>query len=333
MFLIDMRRASRMLPAAIAGVLLSGCAGQQVLNALTPQHNLTKATNIAYGDHPRQRLDIYSPEDARDAPVVVFFYGGNWSAGSKDLYEFVAQALTSRGFVAVVPDYRLYPEVRFPAFVNDGAAAVAKTREIVHRYGGDPDQLFVMGHSAGAHTAAMLATDQRYLENQGGSRDWLAGFIGIAGPYDFLPIRDPDLIDTFGPVDQHPQSQPVNFVDGGEPPTLLLHGENDDTVFPRNSRDLAQRMAEEGVRPKLVIYPKLGHRRIIAVFGAPLRGFSDIVDQVARFVRAVVDQRRAAPPAETGNAPEVESDAPFETQAIDDGDSRAASPRPEPVEP
>jgi len=311
--------------------LLSGCAGQKILNAFTPQRDLEKATNLSYGPDPRQKLDIYTPEGASNAPVVVFFYGGNWTDGSKNLYEFVAQALTSRGFVAVVPDYRLYPEVRFPAFVEDGAAAVAYARQVASRYGGDPDTLFVMGHSAGAHIAAMLATDERYLRSQGGSRTWLRGFIGLAGPYDFLPIQDETTRAIFGPESEHPNSQPVNFVDGQVPPTLLLHGENDQVVYADNSRGLAQRIAEEGGQPKLIVYSKMSHQKMIAVFGAPLRGLSDAVDKVAAFVREQSKAPRSAPPAE--QAPAVSSDYSFETRPIDDEDPRPAETRPEPVEP
>ncbi len=316
----------------LAVMLLTGCAGQKVLNAFTPQRGLEKATNLSYGPEPRQKLDIYSPTDASGAPVLVFFYGGRWSDGSKELYEFVAQALTSRGFVAVVPDYRLYPAVRFPAFVEDGAAAVAYTRQIAQRYGGDPDKLFVMGHSAGAHIAAMLATDGRFLQAQGGSRQWLRGFIGLSGPYDFLPIEDEQLRAVFGPESEHPQSQPVNFVDGQVPPTLLLHGENDQSVYANNSRDLAQRIAEEGGEPKLIIYSKMSHEKMLAVFGAPLRGLSDAVDKVASFVREQSKRSRSVSPP-VNEKPAVSSEHSFETRPIDDEDARPATTRPEPVEP
>lgn len=329
------RRAGRALALGAAVLtLLTACAGQQLLNAFTPQRGLEKAINLSYGDNLRQRLDIYTPENASDAPVVVFFYGGSWRDGSKDLYEFVAQAMTSRGFVAVVPDYRLYPEVRFPAFVEDAASAVAHTREIVHRYGGDPDKLFVMGHSAGAHIAAMLATDGRYLEAVGGSREWLRGLIGLSGPYDFTPIKDPKIRAVFGPESEHEKAQPVNYVDAGVPPTLLLHGEDDDVVFANNSRDLAQRIAEEGGRPTLVVYPKMSHQKMIAVFGAPLRGLSDAVDKVASFIREQSRASRRAPaPKPSNERPAVSSEYSFETRPIDDEDPRPAQTRPEPMEP
>lgn len=333
---------TRMLQAAgrrltlmtVIAAALSGCAGQQVLNAFTPQRGLEKAINLSYGDHPRQRMDIYSPAGASEAPVVVFFYGGSWREGSKDLYEFVAQALTSRGFVAVVPDYRVYPDVQFPAFVEDAAGAVAQARQVVHRYGGDPDKLFIMGHSAGAHLAAMLATDGRYLQAVGGSRAWLRGFIGLSGPYDFTPIKDSQIRAVFGPESEHEKAQPVNYVDGQVPPTLLLHGENDTVVYANNSRDLAQRIAEEGGRPTLVIYPKMSHQKMIAVFGAPLRGLSDAVDKVASFIREQARKPRSGASAGPAAArPAVSSDYSFETRPIDDEDPRPAETRPEPVEP
>lgn len=271
----------------MAGLLaaLTACSGQALVNGLTPSNGYRHHAGLTYGEHARQRLDVYAPDGAAgDAPVVVFFYGGRWSEGDRTGYKFVAQYLTSRGAVAVIPDYRLHPDVGFPAFIEDGAAAVAWARANAAGYGGDPGRLFVMGHSAGGHIAAMLATDGRYLAAVGGDRGWLAGMIGLAGAYEFLPLTDADLKTIFGPESEWPRSQPVNFVDGGEPPMLLLHGTADTTVHAEDSEILARKVEAAGGEAQLRLYPGVGHVRILAVLAAPLRWLGDTAPDVAAFL-------------------------------------------------
>lgn len=267
---------------------LIGCSGQQIVNALTPSWGYQRTTDIAYGPLPRQKLDVYVPDGVENAPVVVFFYGGRWSSGDKGGYEFVAQALTSRGYVVVVPDYRLYPQVTFPSFVQDAAKAVAWTHAHIAEYGGDAQKLFLMGHSAGAHIAAMLATNAEYLRAVGGSVDWLAGMIGLAGPYDFLPISAADLQEIFAPESQWPRTQPVHFVNGNEPPMLLLHGGADHTVEPRNSKSLARLVRQAGGRAEVIIYPGVSHIGLIAKLAAPLRWTGSQLADIATFINTIV---------------------------------------------
>ncbi|WP_353180436.1 alpha/beta hydrolase [Salinisphaera sp. T5B8] len=276
------------LSGLVVSSLLAACSGQFWANALTPRWGYERHADIAYGDLDRQTLDVYVPDDlAAGAPVVVFFYGGSWQSGDKDGYRFVGQALASRGFIAVLPDYRLYPPTTFPGFVEDGAKAVAWAHEHARDYGGEAAHLFVSGHSAGAHIAAMLATDGRYLQGAGMARADLAGFVGMAGPYDFLPIRDPALQQIFAPRDAWPQSQPIHFVDGGEPPMLLMHGAADTTVEPANSRNLAARVNAAGGAAELHIYAKTSHIGLIAPLAAPLRMTGSELDDVASFVKKV----------------------------------------------
>lgn len=264
---------------------LVGCSGQALVNALTPRWGYDRHADIAYGDDPRQQLDVYVPDDkAAGAPVVVFFYGGSWQAGNKSGYRFVGQALASRGFIAVLPDYRLYPPTTFPGFVNDGAKAVAWAQQHAADYGGDASHLFVSGHSAGAHIAGMLAIDGRYLADAGSSIDALSGFIGMSGPYDFLPIKDPALQAIFAPRAEWPRTQPIHFVDGDEPPMLLMHGDADETVYPKNSRNLAQKINEAGGAAELKTYPGVTHVGMIAPFAAALRFRGDQLDDFADFI-------------------------------------------------
>ncbi len=264
---------------------LAGCSGTAIVNGLTPSWGYDVTRDIAYGEKPRQKLDVYVPtEKSAQAPVVVFFYGGRWEEGSKDQYKFLAQALTSRGYVAAVADYRLYPQVKFPTFVQDGAKAIQWAHAHASEYGVDADKLFVMGHSAGAHIAAMLALDGEYLQAVGGSRDWLSGMIGLAGPYDFLPLKAADLKDMFGPPERYPLSQPINYVEGENPPLLLLHGLGDETVFPKNTRNLAKKVAENNGPVAIKLYPGIGHIKLVANLAAPLRFMGDQLDDIAAFI-------------------------------------------------
>jgi acetyl esterase/lipase len=245
-------------------------------------------SNLAYGDGPRRTLDVYVPDKLNGpAPIVVFFYGGSWQSGAKDDYRFAAQGLVARGYVVVVPDYRLWPEVAFPGFVEDGAAAVSWAFAHGASYGGNPGQVYVMGHSAGAHIAALLALDGRYLAAVGHDRKQLAGLIGLAGPYDFLPVKSENLKQIFhiGVADPAP-SQPINFAAGGAPPALLVTGDDDTTVYPKNSINLARRLGEAGDRVTLKRYPGLGHIGIVLALARPLPFRAAILDDVDAFVQA-----------------------------------------------
>lgn len=267
--------------AAVA-LALAGCSAVDLLNVAAPVADTRAAREIAYGEGERRRLDVYRPaaDAARPAPVVVFFYGGRWSRGERADYAFVGATLAAHGLVVVIPDYRLYPEVRFPAFVEDGAAAVRWTREHVVRFGGDPGRIYLMGHSAGAHIAALLALDRQYLD---GTRP-PAGVIGLAGPYDFLPLEAPDLRDLFGPPERFPRSQPIEYARGDAPPMLLLHGLDDDTVWPRNSRNLAAAVRARGGRVETRFYEDLGHAAIVGALSGPLDFLAPVRADVLAFI-------------------------------------------------
>ncbi len=279
---------------AVCSVLLGSCTGTQILNALTPDGDYQLADSLVYDAQIGLDLDVYAPPRAKNAPVVVFFYGGRWTEGSKEQYQFAGQALASKGFVAVLPEYRHYPAVKFPAFVEDAARAVRWTHENAARYGGSPEKIFVMGHSSGAHLAALLALNPDYLKAAGGDRAWLRGMIGLAGPYDFMPITAPDMRDMFGPPERFELSQPITFVDGDNPPLLLLHGEDDQSVGVRNTRRLSAAVAKAGGPVETVIYPEMSHAWIVATLAAPLRGRSDVLKQVSDFVRRTLAAKPAS---------------------------------------
>ncbi len=275
-----------------AGALLLGglaaCSPLGALNALTPGSSLRTQAAVSYGTNARHKLDIYAPDDAgASAPVVVFFYGGNWVRGERDDYAFVGRALASRGFVVVIPDYRLYPEVKYPDFLDDSAQAVAWTAREIGRFGGDPKRLFVMGHSAGAYNAAMVALDNSYLAKHGTQPDMLRGWIGLAGPYDFLPIVNP----TTRPVFHHPHtpaaSQPVNHVSKNAPPALLIAANKDTLVNPAdNTGRLATKLRTQGISVQEVYYDKVSHTTLVATLSAPMRQLAPTLDAIDQFVKS-----------------------------------------------
>lgn len=278
-------RLAVLAPAAALAAALASCTPVAFVNELVPTDTYRRERDLAYGANERQRLDVYTPAHAAaPVPVVVFFYGGSWRTGRRADYLFAGEALASRGFVAVVADYRLYPEVRFPEFVHDSAQAVRWTRDNIARHGGDPDRIYLMGHSAGAYNAAMLAYDPRYLRDAGLDRSVVRGFVGLAGPYDFLPLTSVLLRAVFGYPDTSPATQPINFVAAGGPPALLIVAAGDRVVDPGNSARFAQRIRANGGAVREVAYDGLDHRTVVGALAAPLRGLAPVLDDVAGFV-------------------------------------------------
>ena len=268
-------------------LVLSACSPVKLLNALTPDSTFDKTAGIAYGDDPRQKLDVYVPRHALpDAPVVVFFYGGSWNSGAREDYNFVGEALASRGIVAVVADYRLYPQVRYPLFLQDAARAVAWTKANIREFSGNPQRLYLMGHSSGGYNAAMLALDGDLLAAAGMSPKDLRGWIGLAGPYDFLPIENPAVRPVFFWPDSPPQSQPINHVSRDAPPALLIAASKDDLVNPtRNTGGLAHKLRAAGVPVQDFYYSRPNHITLVATLSRPLRGLAPVLDQVVGFIK------------------------------------------------
>jgi acetyl esterase/lipase len=270
----------------LAAPLLAACSPLRAISALSSTAHLEATQGVAYGAHPRQQLDLYVPErNGADtaAPIVVFFYGGAWQRGNRADYAFVGSFLAAQGIIAVIPDYRLYPEVGFPDFVHDGAAAVAWVTRNIADFGGDPSRIVLMGHSAGAHIAALLALDAHYLEQAGVSYQALEALIALAGPFDFA-IDEGRLARIFAAAADSGASQPLNFVNADAPPALLLHGADDGVVEPANSRRLHRSLCEAGVDAELVIYPGVGHVRVMAALAPPLSFVGRSSDAVADFL-------------------------------------------------
>jgi acetyl esterase/lipase len=282
--------ARRSIPlAGLAGSLasaLSACSTVGVLNAVEPRFGVTTTRNLAYQPGARGGLDVYRSRQANgSAPVVVFIYGGGWDEGAKAQYAFIGDAFASKGFVTVIPDYRLYPEVRWPAFLQDNAKAVRWARDHAAEFGGDPHKLFLVGHSAGAYNAVMLSLDRRWLAAVGmDPRRDVSGTVGLAGPYDFLPLRSDELKAIFGPPDSRPATQPINYVDGEGPPLFLATDDRDKVVDPGNTTRLADKVREHGGRVETKTYSGLSHALLLGVVAAPLRFMAPVLKDVTRFI-------------------------------------------------
>lgn len=258
-------------------------------NALAPRDagGRRVGQDLVYGEGARRRLDVYAPEGASGRPVIVFVYGGSWSSGNKNEYAFAGAALASRGYVTVIPDYRLVPEVRFPNFIDDCAAAMRWAADHAQEYGGDPSRIVLVGHSAGAYNVMMLALDAHFLRDAGVDASRIRGAIGLSGPYDFLPFDVDATRNAFGQAPDTALTQPVHFARGDAPPLLLLWGETDTTVGPRNLRSLNAAMRAAGGRVEAKTYPGVNHVDIMLALSRPLRGRAPTLADVTAFVERV----------------------------------------------
>jgi acetyl esterase/lipase len=275
-----LKASRRALLAAGGAVALPGCSPARIAAALTPTRGYSVRRDIAYGPLPRHRVDVYTPDaDGAEAPLVVFLHGGAWRNGSKDTYGFLGEAFASRGIATAVPNYRLYPQVRFPAFVEDCALAMGWAASAPDLPRG---KRVLAGHSAGAHIAMLLALDPRWQVAAP------AGVIGIAGPYDFMPLRRGGfLVDLFGGADR-PETQPITFADRPGPPMLLQHGLADRLVLPEQSERLAARRRAAGQPVQVATYADVGHIDIIGSLLAPLRPVAPpVLGDIAEFVASL----------------------------------------------
>lgn len=268
---------------ALTTLITSGC--ESALFGFANRGLAPPEATVTYAPDLDLALDIYRPQggNTRMAPTVVFFYGGGWQRGARAQYQFVGRRLAQHGILAIVADYRTWPAAGFPGFIDDAARAVAWSQAHAGDYGGDPARLFIGGHSAGAQIAGLLATDARYLQHHGLRPRELAGMIGLSGPYDFEITGQYRKV--FGPRSQWPQAQAIHFVDGDEPPFLLIHGADDRVVHAVDSMQIAEKLQAEGVAAKLIILPGAGH-------SAPLLGLYDpqrsptVLPAIVEFVTA-----------------------------------------------
>ena len=291
MIKIANRLARRSLLLGGVGLALVGCTPAGLLNGvsrLTGDGGVkTAVRGAAYGSDPRQKLDVYVPANRPTGrlPVVVFFYGGGWVDGSRGDYAFAGRAFAAQGFVTVVADYRLVPQVRFPAFVQDGALAVKWVRDNIATYGGDPSRIALSGHSAGAYIAAMLALDTRFLANVGVDPVIVRGAALLSGPYDFYPFTEARGRDALGAWPRPTETQPITFARADAPPMLLMHGTADVVVRPYNSEKLATKLAALGAPVDLKLYPGKSHTDTIKSLSPAFRGSTPALADALAFLR------------------------------------------------
>jgi acetyl esterase/lipase len=281
-------RFALLLGAALVAIMVAGCSSAVFLfaNAPTAFGSFDRHSDLAYGEDPRQRLDVYAPRNAANRPVVIFWYGGTWVKGSKENYRFVGAALAERGFVAVLPDYRLYPAVTFPAFCEDGAHALAWVEAHAQEFGGDPHRVVLMGHSAGAHMAAFIAFNHAFDEKAGADSKSIVGLVGLSGPYALVPDTD-ELHAIFPAPYTDADWQPVRFVDAHSPPTLLLHGLADQEVYPKHTIELNEALLRNHVRVQMKLYPHGRHADTLAPFALLARHRSPAYEDSVAFIESV----------------------------------------------
>jgi acetyl esterase/lipase len=283
------RSALRLISGCPVVGAMSGCSTGSVLAFFTPSGGSRRIAKQAYGEDPRQQLDVYLPASGGNWPVVMFFYGGSWNGGSRETYRFVGEALAARGCLVVIPDYRVYPQVRYPVFLEDCAAATGWTMRNLARLTGDPARLVLSGHSAGAYNAAMLALDPRWLDAPAArgpsGRSHPAAWIGLAGPYNFLPIGNPDVKPVFFHPDYPPGTQPVDYVTNSSTPCFLASGIEDEVVNPeRNTGQLASKLRKSGVEVEEHHYEGVGHTTLIGALAGPLRWKAALYADIMSFI-------------------------------------------------
>ena len=285
-----MSRAAKLLLVGLATVATVGAARAfslgQVLSGLVAETAGDVSRGVAYGAHPRQRLDVYRPEPGQERrPIVVFYYGGGWTSGERATYAFVGGALAARGYTTVVPDYRVFPDVRFPAFVDDAAAAYRWTHDTLATGCGGARPVIVVGHSAGAYIAAMLALDRRLTSTGGAALPQPAALIGLSGPYAFDPTTWPSTKDIFAPAAGAPDTaRPIAFARPQAPPALILNGRADTTVQLYNSRDFTAALTAKGNPATLKEYDGIGHAGLVMAIAAPLRWRAPVLADMLAFL-------------------------------------------------
>lgn len=238
-----------------------------------------------FGPEPAQQLEMFVPASAAGPlPVVMFIHGGSWASGDPQDYRFIARTLCAQGYAVVLAGYRLYPQARYPAMLEDGAAALRWVHDNAAQHGGDPRRIALMGHSAGAYNAVMLTLDRQWLQRVGLGNGVIRGTVSLAGPFDFLPFDSKATIDSFGDAPDAARTQPINFVRADAPPLLLVTGDADTRVRPRNTKALARLLTKAGAPNTPVMLEGVSHEAIIMQFARPFSRDTRALDAVLPFL-------------------------------------------------
>ena len=280
---------NRVFSIVLVAAMVGGCSRLAVFDAVVPKDWNAKriVSGINFGPDARQKLDIYLPDNRKPTKVVIFVYGGSWNSGSRNEYAFVGRALASRGFATVIADYRLAPGHRYPDFVTDTAKAAAWTHSHIREFGGDPNQLYLVGHSAGAYNVMMVALDPAFLRREGEDEGIVKGAVGLSGPYDFLPLAVDATRAAFANTTGLEETQPVYWATKGrKPPIFVATGDADELVQPRNTRALAAALRSSGNSVKEENYPGIDHTGTLLAISKPLRHWAPVLDDIVSFINA-----------------------------------------------
>jgi acetyl esterase/lipase len=274
----------------VAGLLYQ-FAALKTFNFLIPKDagSQFRAGNIAYGEESQQQLDIYEPtEKIGPHPILIFVHGGSWQEGYQADYEFAGRAFAAKGYLTLVMSYRALPKHAYPDFITDVALATKWATVHGAEFGGAPDKIFLVGHSAGAYNIATAVLDETYLKAAGADQSQIKGVATLAGPFDFLPLDSPITIATFGHLKELAQTQPINFARASAPPFLLLHGSADTTVYSKNSRSLLKHLQDQGARAKFIEYKDVSHVGILLALAKPLRGNAPVLEDIDMFFKDIL---------------------------------------------
>tara|TARA_B100001057_G_scaffold259112_1_gene259305 strand:+ start:3464 stop:4315 length:852 start_codon:yes stop_codon:yes gene_type:complete len=274
------------LIVALGTLCAAGCSPLIFANPLSPYDGYKLESDVAYGIHRRQKLDIYEPLiQENNETIIMFVYGGSWRSGERSNYRFIAQRFVSRGYTTIVPDYRLYPEIQFPAFVDDIAKAIVWTSRRYEQKNNSP-KIILVGHSAGAHIVALLALDNRYLNRAGASKKIIRGWVSLAGPHAFNPLKTEStkpIFDNFAPIIE--QTKPITFARSDAPPGLLLHGRNDKVVYAENSVLLANAIKNERGQITLKNIDDVGHIEILLSITGHKLFDNSVKQEIFKFIK------------------------------------------------
>ncbi|MCK0129671.1 alpha/beta hydrolase [Erythrobacter sp. F6033] len=314
------KRMRRMIVWTLGGLVVVGVIGALVLQYAIAQNGpavlsavdrLTGGDGgaeqlavVSTGDHPQQKLVVWGPDTQEHArsgkprPVLLFVHGGSWRSGDPEDYDFVGRAFVERGFLVVLAGYRLEEAGKYPAMLTDTASAIGWTHREIANHGGDPENIVVAGHSAGAYNVVMAALEDKWLAEEGLSSDDIKGVIGMSGPYDFYPFDSDSTIAAFGEAPEPEITQPIAHITGNAPQMLFLHGEEDTTVRPRNSRILAEKLKDEGGHALTVFFPKKDHIDPLTSLAAPWRSRREVADLIAGFATGVTSSDTVSVPVQ-----------------------------------
>lgn len=282
---------SLLLVIATAGAALHyaiGRNGPAVLNAIDRLTSGGRDVELIHreriGESPQQKVGVYrTAGDDTLKPVIIFFHGGSWRSGNPDDYGFVARALVPEGFTVVLAGYRLMPGGEYPAMLEDTASAIAWTEKNVARYGGDPDQVIVAGHSAGAYNIVQVALERRWLNDKASDASVIKGVIGLSGPYDFYPFDSDSTKAAFGGAADPEMTQPIHHVRTDAPPMLLVHGEKDTLVGPHNTVTLSAAITEAGGAADAIYFAEMDHNAPLIALASPWRRNRNVLDTIVNF--------------------------------------------------